>query len=112
MSYGLEVGSLFANGALDFDEHRWRRTLVAYDRLEDTVFATQRLWSEGKYEEWLTGYIDRVDSYKNVTKAEREKLIARIAAFAALSQSFSPEIVNKRKKFPNPAGRLRIGPDT
>ncbi|KAA3503427.1 patatin [Agrobacterium tumefaciens] len=112
MSYGLEVGSLFANGALDFDEHRWRRTLVAYDRLEDTVFATQRLWGEGKYEEWLTGYIDRVDSYKNVTKAEREKLIARIAAFAALSQSFSPEIVNKRKKFPNPAGRLRIGPDT
>lgn len=112
MSYGLEVGSLFANGALNFDEHRWRRTLVAYDRLEDTVFATERLWNEGKYEDWLVSYIDRIESYKDVTKGEREKLIARIAAFAALSQSFSPAIVNKRKKFPNPAGRLRIGPDT
>ncbi|NTB99452.1 patatin [Agrobacterium tumefaciens] len=111
MSYGLEVGSLFANGALDFDEHRWRRTLVAYDRLEDTVFATERLWNEGKYQDWLTGYIDEIESYEAVTKGDREKLIARIAAFAALSQSFSPAIANKRKKFPNPAGRLRIGPD-
>ena len=33
------------------------------------------------------------------------------SAFAALSQSFSPAIANKRRKFPNPAGRLRIGPD-
>ncbi|MFS8123514.1 patatin-like phospholipase family protein [Rhizobium sp. BR 250] len=112
MSYGLEVGSLFATGALDFDEHRWRRALVAYDRLEDAVLATERVWNDGKYEEWLTDYVDNIKSYQSVTKSDREKLIARIAAFAALSQNFSPAIVGKRRKFPNPIGRLRIGPET
>ncbi|MDS7595356.1 patatin-like phospholipase family protein [Agrobacterium tumefaciens] len=111
MSYGLDVGSQFANGALNFDEHRWRRALVAYDRLEDTVLATERRWNEGGFEDWLKNYVVDVKSYKSVTKGDREKLIARIAAFAALSQNFSPAIENKRKKFPNPIGRLRIGPD-
>jgi len=37
MRRGLEVGRRFAEGALDFDEHRWRRSLVAYDQLERAV---------------------------------------------------------------------------
>ena len=110
MGYGQQVGTAFANGALDFDEHRWRRALVAYDQLEKTVFATEQVWSAG-FGSWFQRYLSDVKSYKEVTPTDRRLILERFEAFGALAASFAPAIVGKSRKFPRPGGRLRIGPD-
>jgi hypothetical protein len=110
MGYGQEVGARFAAGALDFDEHRWRRALVAYDQLERTLFATEQVWRAG-FGAWLATYMPGVKSYKSVTKTDRRLILQRFREFGALAGKFAPAIVSKRRKFPRPAGRLRIGPD-
>ncbi|WP_313537281.1 patatin-like phospholipase family protein [Sphingomonas sp.] len=110
MGYGLQAGRQFAGGALDFDEHRWRRSLVAYEQLEQAVVGTEAVWSAG-FGDWLAAYLDHPQSYKAVTMADRQNIHARLARFAGLAAAFRPLIAHKRRKFPRPAGRLRIGPD-
>lgn len=110
MRYGQEVGARFAGGALDFDEHRWRRALVAYDQLEDAALATGAIW-DGGYGDWLAHYLTDPKSYRSITDDERARIHARLAAFAALKAAFTPPIPNKRTKLPRPIGRLRIGPN-
>jgi hypothetical protein len=110
MGYGQEVGALFAMGALDFDEHRWRRALVAYDQLEKTLFSTEQVWTEG-FGSWFEAYLPDVKSYKEVTDTDRGRILQRFKTFGGLAVAFAPAIINKRRKFPRPGGRLRIGPD-
>jgi hypothetical protein len=110
MGYGLTVGKSFAGGALDFDEHRWRRSLVVYDQLERTVIGTDKVWTAG-FGEWLAEYLEHPESYRGVTKTDRRRIHARLAAFVNLATPFHPLIRNKREKFPRPAGRLRIVPN-
>lgn len=110
MQYGLTVGQKFASGALDFDEHRWRRSLVAYDQLEQAVVGTERVWNAG-FGAWFAAYITNPQSYKAVTKTDRKNIHKRLQAFALLSQLFMPLVRNKTAKFPKPIGKLRIGPD-
>lgn len=111
MGYGQKVGARFANGALDFEEHRWRRVLVAYDQLENVTISTQSRWDVGGYRDWLAEYMTRTESYDKVSESDRENILERLTAFAALAAVFSPPVANKSKKFPRPSGRLKIGPD-
>ena len=39
-----QAGALLASGAFDFDDHRWRRFLVAYARLEETLATSAERW--------------------------------------------------------------------
>lgn len=110
MHYGLEAGRKFAEGALDFDEHRWRRALVAYEQLEQAVAGTEKIWT-AEYGAWLAAYLQHPKSYRGVTMTDRANIHARLAAFAALGATFEPPIKQKRRKFPRPSGRLRISPD-
>ncbi|WP_052340893.1 patatin-like phospholipase family protein [Salinarimonas rosea] len=41
---GAQAGALLASGAFDFDDHRWRRFLVAYARLEETLATSAERW--------------------------------------------------------------------
>lgn len=111
MRYGREVGLGFASGALDFDEHRWRRALVAYEQLERTVHATAQTWSANGFGAWLKGYMAVSKSYGRVGKADRTRIRARLNGFAGLARLFSPPMVGKERKLPRPPGRLKIGPD-
>lgn len=111
MGYGREVGLQFANGALDFDEHRWRRTLVAYEQLERAVASTARVWTIGGFGAWLRGYMSATKSYSRVGKKDRANIRRRLNGFAELDELFTPELAKKDTKMPRPAGRLRIGPD-
>jgi predicted acylesterase/phospholipase RssA len=111
MAYGREVGQLFAGGQLDFDEHRWRRALVAYEQLEAAVLGTERTWKAGGFGAWLKGYMQLSKSYAKVGKTDRANIRARINGFAGLAKLFTPPMANKDGKLPRPPGRLKIGPD-
>lgn len=110
MRHGREVGRRFAEGALDFDEHRWRRALVAYDQLERTTITTGETWDAG-FAEWLSEYMQHPASYGRLTARDRETLKHRLGAFASLNTEFSPPIPNGDAKLPRPTGRLSIGPN-
>lgn len=110
MHRGLTVGRAFADGALNFDEHRWRRALNVYEQLEGTTAATEARW-RGGFGAWLLDYMGRPRSYKGVTGADRTRIHDRLGAFARLAERFAPPIANRDDKLPRPSGRLRIGPD-
>lgn len=107
MQYGLDAGIEIIK-EFDFDEHRWRRTLTAYEQLDRTVVAAASAWPS--YNGWFSAYNPPDRSYKNVTAKNSAAMSARIEAFAQLSKTFVPDIVGKGK-FPRPAGRLRIVPN-
>jgi predicted acylesterase/phospholipase RssA len=111
MKYGKEVGEAFANGALNFDEHRWRRTLVAYQQLAQTLEATHGIWTIGGYESWFRGYLEHPESYERISKTDRRRILHRIAAFTELDQAFEPALKEQTERFPRPTGRLRIVPN-
>lgn len=108
MRYGQEVGARFAAGEFDFNEHRWRRTLVAYEQLERTVGALDAVWSGAGFGDWLQDYEPL--SYRSA-RASRPVIHDRIGRLAALSKGFLPTLGGRAKLFPRPPGRLRIGPD-
>ncbi|MBB5712528.1 patatin-like phospholipase family protein [Sphingomonas xinjiangensis] len=109
MQRGLEVGRRFAGGELNFDEHRWRRSLVAYEQLERTVAEFHRTWMHG-FGAWLASYLTQVDSYKRLSRAERHEIHKRLDAVAALHQNFEPPIADQTGKLPRPTGVLRVNP--
>lgn len=111
MGYGREVGRLFATGALDFDEHRWRRALVAYEQLELAVEAADRAWTARGYGTWYKRYVRSPQSYRKVTGRDRADIGRRLAAFVGLAAIFLPGLKGRDGKLPRPMGRLRIGPD-
>ncbi|MDB5429721.1 MAG: patatin [Caulobacter sp.] len=107
MDYGRQVGAGFAEGRMDFDEHRWRRTLVLYNQLQQMIPVVERTWTSGAFGAWLKGHAPK--SYMKVSQADREAVRKSLDAFAALGGRFQPVI--DPEKFPKPPGRLRITPD-
>jgi hypothetical protein len=111
MRYGQEVGRRFANGALDFDEHRWRRALVSYEQVAHAVAVHDRAWNAAGYGPWFASYAPHAKSYKKLTQADRKAIHARLGAMAKQVTTFTPPILAPDSKFPRPSGRLRIVPD-
>jgi hypothetical protein len=111
MRYGHEVGQRFANGALDFDEHRWRRALVSYEQLEHVVVAQDKVWNTDGYGPWFANYAPKAKSYKKLTPSDRKAIHDRLGALAGQVAAFTPTIQAPHSKFPRPSGRLKIAPD-
>ena len=109
MRRGLEVGRRFADGALDFNEHRWRRSLVAYDQLERTIGSFHTTWAGG-FGAWLTSYLTH-PSYQRLTLADRRQIRDRLDAVSELDGRLEPPLPDQAHKLPRPTGVLRIGPD-
>ena len=109
MRYGREAGRRFANGALDFQEHCWRRSLLVYKHLEAVTQATEQTWGSGGFGQDLYDYLGNVKSYKAFDPAERADMWRRLAGFAALGSTFRPAMAER--KFPKPAGTFGIRPD-
>ena len=107
MKYGRQAG-VKLKAEFRFDEHRWRRALVAYEQLEKTVEATAPVWKAG-FGDWLATY--EADSYKKNAGENRRRMVARLQAFADLAGEFDPALRGKPDLFPRPPGRLRITPD-
>jgi len=111
MRYGQEVGQRFANGALDFDEHRWRRALVSYEQVEHAVAVHDHAWNAAGYGPWFASYAPNAKSYKKLTQGDRKAIHDRLRAMAKEVTTFTPPILAPDSKFPRPSGRLRIVPD-
>lgn len=110
MRRGLEAGRRFADGALDFNEHRWRRSLVAYDQLERTVGTFHMTWTGG-FGAWLMSYLNHPRSYQRLTLAERHQIRDRLDAVSQLDEKLEPPVLDQARKLPRPTGVLRIGPN-
>lgn len=109
MGFGQVAGRKLV-AEFDFDEHRWRRALVAYEKLQEEMRRTNRIWDGGGYGAWLERYLPDVESYKALPLAARRKLHARLGDLAAAAKVFDPPIVAKKGQFPRPPGSLRITP--
>jgi hypothetical protein len=111
MTYGLNVGEQFASGALDFQEHCWRRALVTYAQLEHATHDTDRVWNKDGFGNRFRAYAPYAVSYGAVTMTDRADIADRLEAFAGLSMKFTPRVAGASRKMPRPAGRLSIRPD-
>lgn len=98
MDYGRKAGEKLKSEFV-FEEHKWRRALVAYEQLEKTVEATAPVWRRG-FGTWLRHY--QPASYKRNTGRNRQVLTVRFQAFADLGARFDPAIRHKADLFPKP----------
>ncbi len=105
MGYGDLAGEMLRT-KFNFDEHRWRRSLIAYEQLQGTTVRLHQVWPD--YSTWIDGYTPQ--SYKRVTTTDRAAISLRFKTVADTAPVFAPPIKGSGK-FPRPAGRLRIVPD-
>ena len=105
MAYGGEVGQAVLDD-FDFAEHRWRRALSVYGVLQGQAAGAQAGW-DGGFGAWLAGYTSRT-YVRAIAPANREALNTRLAAFAALGETFAPAL--SLNDFPKPRGVMRITP--
>jgi hypothetical protein len=109
MEYGREAGVQLRSD-FDFDEHRWRRALIAYEQLEGLVDTTAQVWNGG-YGAWFAAYKSAPRSYTRSLPWERARFEAGLDAVAGLAPQFQPPLRGKPDRFPRPKARLRITPD-
>jgi hypothetical protein len=98
----------------DFDDHRWRRALVLYARMEASLGALGAVW-EGEpnregFREFLSRYADNPASYRGLSGADVQKLQDRLGALAALGSAWAADELYRPEKFPKPRTDLRITP--
>ncbi len=109
MGYGQVAGRKIV-AEFDFDEHRWRRALVAYEKLQEELRRANEVWTADRFGVWLEGYLADVQSYQALPLAQRRKVHARLGEALAAASAFTPPIVPKKGQFPRPPGSLRIAP--
>lgn len=108
MGYGADAGRQIRT-TFDFEEHRYRRTLVAYQHFAKLSAALARTWPT--YGAWYRAYAPRTTSYKTMVKGPDRLLIAdHLDAFAQSHGAFQPPL-SVSVRFPKPTGRLSIVPD-
>jgi hypothetical protein len=108
MGYGAEAGRRIRT-TFDFEEHKYRRTLVAYQHFEKLSATLARTWPT--YGAWFRAYAPRATSYKTMVKLpERLRIADHLDAFAQSNRAFQPPFA-ATVRFPKPTGRLSIVPD-
>jgi hypothetical protein len=115
--YGAEAGEM-ARTLFDFDEHRWRRFLVAMDRLDQSLEDFAEAYkgvaaTPESFKAFLARYLDRTPdkpmSYR-LGQKDLELLLKRADALAALGDSWKLEPSIPEQKLPHPKTDLRITP--
>ncbi len=119
IGYGAEAGGIVTSaptkGGFDFDDHRWRRLLVAMSRLEEELIEFSEAWAgDGELAEPYDAYLKRLKtppSYKPSARW-RNELEARARTLAALGKQWkkNPVINEKETNIPSPGANLRLTP--
>ncbi|MGP0093308.1 MAG: hypothetical protein ACLPKB_25695 [Xanthobacteraceae bacterium] len=111
--YGAEAG-VELRDKFDLDEHRWRRFLVAMDRLDQTLDDLKEAYQGSpttpeSFETFLSRYPEQAHSYKQ-TQQDLALLRARAAELVALAEAWGKQPDIPERKLPRPETNLRITP--
>ncbi len=99
----------------DFDDHRWRRFLIAFARLEETLEGTSVRWGasgSGAFGDFIKDKIVAPPSYQGPTPAWRTEVFDRFDALMRHVASWQgkPLRSDPRGRIPKPATDMRITP--
>lgn len=111
VEYGRQAGEKVVTD-FDFDEHRWRRFLVAGKRLEETLEQMYNCYGEGDpepFRAFLQRYSRAPKAYKQ-TAAWLESARSRFDAAMALAEEWRKKPLFADGKIPRPESDLRITP--
>ena len=94
--------------AFDFDEHRWRRYLVALARIEETLHDLSKHYDHS-YHDFLVDYAERAQSYKQPPEWIKEAL-RNTDALMEIAASTVGNPLRTRGNIPKPDTDVRISP--
>jgi hypothetical protein len=94
----------------DFDEHRWRRYLVALARIEETLHGLTSHYQDS-YREFLQDYAPRAQSYDQ-PEGWVEEALASTDALMSMAARTLDDPLRDRGKIPKPDTDMRIAPRT
>lgn len=113
---GGEAAELLAGegpGRFDFDDHRWRRFLVAYARLEGTLAQAATRWSGAGGAESFAAFVKRVskdpESFAGTPPDVSARMIARFDGLMTHVAGWDEPLAPKAD-IPEPPSDLRITP--
>ena len=122
VSYGDRAGALTTGTSLrpvdqqpfDFEDHRWRRFLVAFARLEETLQQSATSWydSADPTKNFITTYLDEPSSYSASPLEWRHAVVERFDEIMAVARKWNGialRDVNARY-IPKPKTTMRITP--
>jgi predicted acylesterase/phospholipase RssA len=113
--FGAQAGKDMRD-EFDFDEHRWRRFLVAMDRLDHTVDEIAAAYNGQGGNESFATFLNRYPyppnpvSYKDAARDHLETLKTRVADLAELSRRWEAQVQIPDAELPHPKTDLRITP--
>jgi hypothetical protein len=114
-SYGAQAG-VDMRDEFDLDEHRWRRFLVAMDRMDHTLDEIAAAYTGQGGIESFAAFLNRYPnppnpvSYKDAARDHLETLKTRVADLAELSRRWEAQLQIPDAELPHPKTDLRITP--
>lgn len=108
MGFG-QVAGIKLTTEFDFDEHRWRRSLVAYEKLQEELERLRVTWQDKGFAVFLKGYLPDVQSYVETRDQYGQRIWDRLDGVAVAAAGLQPPVPTD-KGFPRPPGSLRIAP--
>ena len=114
-NYGALAG-VDMRDEFDLDEHRWRRFLVAMDRMDHTLDEIAAAYNGQGGIESFAAFLNRYPyppnpvSYKDAARDHLETLKTRVADLAELSRRWEAQVQIPDAELPHPKTDLRITP--
>jgi predicted acylesterase/phospholipase RssA len=114
-SYGARAG-IDMRDEFDLDEHRWRRFLVAMDRMDHTLDEIAAAYNGQGGIESFAAFLNRYPnppkpvSYQDAARDHLETLKTRLADLAELSRRWEAQLQIPDAELPHPKTDLRITP--
>ena len=114
-NYGAQAG-IDMRHEFDLDEHRWRRFLVAMDRMDHTLDEIAAAYNGLGGIESFAAFLNRYPyppnpvSYKDAARDHLETLKTRVADLAELSRRWEAQLQIPDAELPHPKTDLRITP--
>ncbi|ESW93134.1 RpoH suppressor [Mesorhizobium sp. LSJC269B00] len=121
--FGDRAGALMASqprsgdlAAFDFNDHRWRRFLIAYYQIEQLLEELREGWGDladpSSFAAAISELIDAPPSYKGSAKAWRQQVWNRMdALIAEARENFEPPLRHQEGAIPTHKARLQIVPE-
>ncbi|MGJ3265557.1 MAG: hypothetical protein ACFE0R_20240 [Salinarimonas sp.] len=112
---GTEAGALLASGAFDFEDHRWRRFLVTYARLEETLASAAARWGAvvgpngGTLAQEITRISKAPASFGGTDPATMRAVLARFDALMRHAAAWDGPL-SPKADIPKPESVLRVTP--